>query len=128
MVQYGVIDCEGRLQKEMAVPTQAQFARALKEISKPRGRQPDFLRAHVRAPGRALTARRLAQAAGYQNHGGINLRYGLLAQQIGAALHRRDVHLSLLVDFVRPKSVTNAEWVLVMHPQFAAALKEAGWV
>ena len=112
----------------MAVPTQAQFVGALRQIPEPGGRQRVFLRAHVRAPGRALTARHLAQAAGYQNHGGINLQYGLLAQQIGAALHRRDVHLSLLVDLVRPKSVTNAEWVLVMHPQFAAALKEAGWV
>jgi hypothetical protein len=125
MVQYGVIDCEERLQKEMEVPTHAQFAGALREIAKPGGRQQLFLRAHVRAR-RGLTARRLAQAAGYQNHGGINLRYGLLAQQIGAALHRRDVHLSLLVDFRRPNS--DAEWVLVMHPQFAAALKEAGWV
>jgi len=94
----------------------------------PRGRQLDFLREHVQAPGRALTARRLAQTVGYQNHGGINLQYGLLAHRIGDALGRRDVHLSLLVDFVRPKSVTNTEWVLVMHPQFADALRQAGWV
>ena len=125
MVQYGVIDCEGRLRKEMAVPTKAQFVGALREVPKPGGRQRLFLRAHVRAR-RGLTARRLAQAARYQNHGGINLQYGLLAQRIGAALHRRDAHLSLLVEFRRPNS--DAEWVLVIHPQFAAALKEAGWV
>jgi hypothetical protein len=36
--------------------------------------------------------------------------------------------LSLLVDFVRPNAVTNREWVMVMHPQFAEALKRAGWI
>jgi hypothetical protein len=94
----------------------------------PGGRQLDFLREHVKAPGRARTARRLAQTAGYQNYGGINLQYGLLARRIGAALGRRDANLSLLVDFVPPTSVTNTEWVMVMHPQFAEALKQAGWI
>jgi hypothetical protein len=111
----------------MSLPTQAQFVRALRGIAIPTGQQLTFLRAHVNAPGRALTARRLAEAAGYQDHRGINLQYGLLARQLGQALGRRHVKLSLLVDFVRPKSVTNKEWLMVMHPQFAEALKQLGW-
>jgi hypothetical protein len=112
----------------MQSPTRKQFVRALTLLPMPRGRQRNFLREHVRAPGRALTARRLAQAVGYRNYGGINLQYGLLARRIGEVLGRTNAHLSLLVDFIRPKSVTNTEWVMVMHPQFAEALKLAHWV
>jgi hypothetical protein len=112
----------------MRLPTRSQFAHALATLPTPGGRQLDFLREHANAPGRVLTARRLADAVGYQNHGGINLQYGLLARRIGEALGRSDVNLSLLVDFVRPKAVTNKEWVMVMHPQFAEALKQAGWI
>ena len=112
----------------MSLPTRRQFTDVLAKIPMPGGRQLEFLREHANAPGRALTARRLARAVGYQNHGGINLQYGLLAQRIGEALGRRGVHLSLLVDFVRPKAVTNREWVMVMHPQFAEALKQARWI
>jgi hypothetical protein len=51
-----------------------------------------------------------------------------LARRIREILGRGDVDLSLLVDFVRPKEVTNRERVMVMHPQFAEALKQAGWI
>ena len=110
------------------LPTQAQFLRALNQVGEPKGRQRDFLREHVQAPGRALTARRLAQSAGYRSHDGINLQYGLLAGLIGKALRRNGANITLLVDLIRPPSVTNAEYVMVMHPQFAEALKQAGWV
>ena len=112
----------------MSLPTQTQFADALARLPMPGGRELDFLRIRAEAPGRALTARRLAEAVGYESYGGINLQYGLLARRIGETLGRRDVDLSLLVDFVRPKAVTNREWVMVMHPQFAEALKRAGWI
>jgi hypothetical protein len=112
----------------MALPTRLQFQRALKSLPMPRGRQLAFLPEHVKAPGRALTARCLAKAARYHDYRGINLQYGLLARRIGDILGRKDATLSLLVAFVRPKSVTNTEWVMVMHPQFAEALKRAGWV
>lgn len=111
-----------------AIPTQAEFAGALNSLPKPKGRQPKFLRTHSRSRGRALTATRLAKSAGYKDYRGVNLHYGLLAAQIGAALGSRDRGLSLLVDFPEPKSVTNKEWVLVMHPQFAEALEIAGWI
>jgi hypothetical protein len=112
----------------MALPTRAQFVQALNKVQRPQGRQLDFLRKHVLAPGRALTARRLAQSVGYKSHDGINLQYGLLARRIGDALERDGEGIALLVDLVRPKSVTNAEWIMVMHAEFAEALKEAGWV
>jgi hypothetical protein len=115
-------------QRSMAAPTKTDFDNALRTIGRPRGRQMDFLREHVNARGRALTARRLADAVGYKDYRGINLQYGLLARKIGNALGRKTVDLTLLVDFVRPKSVTNDEWIMVMHPEFATALKQAHWV
>jgi hypothetical protein len=44
----------------MATPTKTDFYKALRTIGRPHGRQIDFLREHVNAQGRALTARRLA--------------------------------------------------------------------
>jgi len=114
--------------EKMSVPTRAQFVGALNTIDMPHGRQLAFLRAHAGAPGRALTASRLAQSVRYKSHDGINLQYGLLARRVGDALGRNGEGISLLVDLVRPKSVTNAEWIMVMHPQFADALKQAGWI
>jgi hypothetical protein len=110
------------------LPTQAQFVQALKRVPKPKGRQLDFLREHVQALGRAQNASGLADAVGYKSHDGINLQYGLLARRIGEELGISGAGLTLLVDFIRPGDVTNAEWVMVMHPQFAEALKQAGWV
>jgi hypothetical protein len=108
--------------------TQREFVRALKDLNPPQGRQREFLREHLRAPGRAVNARTLAASVGYQDHRGINLHYGLLARKIGEKLGKREARLSLLVDFVRPKSVSNTEWLPVMRPEFADALQESGWV
>jgi hypothetical protein len=123
-------DCEAQINmagRKKELPTQAEFMKALNQVVWRRG-QREILSRHMKAPGRALTASRLAQLVGYQNHGGINLQYGLLAKQIGSALNRKDAKLSLLVEFLRPKLVTNTEWVLVMRPAFAEALTRARWV
>lgn len=109
-------------------PTEDEFFAALNRIALPGGSQRKFLRAHRDAPGRAATAKRLAEAAGYKDHRGVNLHYGRLAKRIGRELGRSEARLSLLVDFAPPRSLTNREWVLVMHPQFAKALKRARWV
>ncbi len=108
----------------------SRFASALVEIGQPGGNQLQFIRAHYDAPGRAATATRLAQTAGYKNHGGINLCYGRLAESIRARLRPKpsNTGLSLLVDLVRPSTVTNRHWVLVMRPEFAEGLKRANWV
>lgn len=75
-----------------------------------------------------MTASGLAKAAGYRSFDGINLRYGLLAKRIGAAMGKRNVDITLLIEGVKPRSVTNRDWLLSIRPEFAAALKEVGWV
>lgn len=112
----------------MSTPTVEQFARALRSLRKPVGRQLEFLRAHEQAPGRAATVTRLAKAVGYRNYRPINLHYGKLARRIGEALGQPNAPLSLLAAVAKPESISNREWVLIMHPQFAAALKGEGWI
>jgi hypothetical protein len=40
----------------------------------------------------------------------------------------RNPDMSLLVELIRPQTVTNQEWILVMRPEFAVGLKKAGWI
>lgn len=110
------------------LPNATQLTAALQAIGLPGGRQLQFLKAHYQAPGKALTAARLAKAAKYQSWRGVNLQYGRLAGKIARVLKAKDAGLSLLVEFIRPKSVTNDQWVLVMRPEFARALEKSGWV
>lgn len=112
----------------MAKISAALFASALKQMAKPGGRQMQFLRAHYDAPGKALTAKRLAQNVGYKNYRGINLLYGILAAKIGLLVGQPNSGLLLLVEFASPKSITNKEWILIMRPEFAEGLKRAGWI
>ena len=112
----------------MSEPTRAQFVEALKLIRLPRGRQLEFLRAHLKAPERKMTARALAKAVGYRSYRGINLQYGILGRDIGQVLGKKEADIRVLVSFVSPHSEDNAEWILVMKPQFADALVEAGWL
>lgn len=77
-----------------------------------------------------MTASRLADVAEYRSYRAINLHYGKLAQRVAFALGRHipGVQIELLVDGVGPQSLTNKDWVLVMKPAFADALKRVGWV
>src|SRR4051794_11096865 len=45
-----------------------------------------LLQRHYAAPGRATTARRLAEAVGFQDWRGVNLQYGTLAKRACDAL------------------------------------------
>jgi hypothetical protein len=112
----------------MPEPTIAQFRRALDAIGAPGGSQQKFLRAHHRARSRAATTTQLAKAARYRGHTGVNLRYGMLANQIGRELGARDAGLELLCDFTYSQGGRTAGTVLVMKPRFAAALEKAGWL
>ena len=110
----------------------SRFVYALRRIQ-PKAKQLQFLREHFRAKGRALTARRLAGRVGYKTHGGVNLWYGRLARQIAEELSIKTggaspTWISLLVDLVGRGEVTNREYVLVMRPEFADALKRSKWV
>lgn len=77
-----------------------------------------------------MTMSRLADAAGYGNYGGVNLQYGGLASRIAKVLKRPTptTKVALLVDFIDRRSISNKDWVLLMKPSFARALRMAGWV
>jgi hypothetical protein len=97
-------------------------------MPKPGGKQPDFLQAHVDATGHAMTMTRLAEAAGYKTFDGANLRYGILAAEIGRRMGIPHPDISLLVKFIRPEKLSNRHWILILQPPFAKALKKVGWV
>jgi hypothetical protein len=108
--------------------SEAEFTQALRQLRKPRGKQCDFLRAHASAPGRAMTMTRLAERVQYANYRPVNLHYGKLAVAIGRELGVQNPAFDVLVDGAGPETISNAHWVLVMHPEFAAALKNVGWI
>jgi len=93
----------------------------------PRHRQ--MLEVHYRAPGRRLTARRLAEKVGYASFGAVNLQYGILARKICDILGLRlKYHVLVLAEFVTPKSGLDRELLWVMRPELARALEELRWV
>ena len=71
---------------------------------------------------------RLADAASYGSYGGVNLQYGRLADRIARFLGIRptDPRVLLLVDFVEPHKVSNRNWIVLMRPQFARAVRAVG--
>src|SRR3954470_13429245 len=110
------------------MPTSLEFATALRKMRPPNANQRKFLKTHYDAPGRVLTATALSEVTTYKDYRGVNRWYGDMAKRIGAVLGYPDARLSLLVDFIQPKEVTNEQWLLVMRPEFAEALSEVGWV
>ncbi len=116
----------------------AEFCTAMAEMEKPGGGVRKLLQAHYNCRGRVSTMSLLAHAAGFASFSPANLHYGGLARRIARHLaiaeptlrlpEKSDAYLSLLVDFIRPEAVTNVHWLLVMKPEFAAALKLSGWV
>lgn len=109
-------------------PTVGQFVSALKKVGLPKGRQTQFLTFHANAHKRCATMSQMAAEVGYNGFHGMNLQYGKLAKAIGRAMGKRNATISLLVEFMRPGSVTNREWVLVMREEFAEALRIEGWI
>jgi len=88
-----------------------------------------LLEMHYRAPGRAITARRLAGKVGYASFGAVNLQYGTLARKICDILGLRlQYHVSVVAEFVTPKTGWDREVLWVMRPELARALEELGWV
>ena len=110
------------------MPTAGQFAKALGELRRPGGRVLAMIQAHHRATGRALNAETLAKRVGYAGFRAVNLQYGLFASKLGHAMGIKDAGLDLVADLIRPKQVTNKEWILVMKTNFAAGLEEAKWI
>ena len=106
--------------------TEEQFVKALLKIKKPGEKVLRILRTHVRAPGRAMTASNLAEVVGYHGHRGINAQYGRLGVKLSILLRCGDVGIGTIIEGVRPRTQTNEQWLLVLRPQFAKALKKAG--
>jgi hypothetical protein len=67
-------------------------------------------------------------AVGYASYRPVNLHYGKLAVKIGTALGIEHPTFDVLVSGAGPDTISNAHWVLVMHPEFAEALKQEGWI
>jgi hypothetical protein len=111
--------------------SKAQFINALSKLRKPSVSQLKFLGWHARAKGRAANMRRLAKIAGYASWRGMNLRYGILARDIGEAAGVPEPNISLLVEFIPPdpsRNISNSEWILVMREPFAEALESVNWI
>ncbi|MBK6418071.1 MAG: hypothetical protein IPF79_02625 [Ignavibacteria bacterium] len=110
------------------VATKQQFSQAISRISKPSESIIRLLRVHDGISGRVATASVLADKVGWQSYRAVNLHYGRLAKRIGSAMDIPEANLNLLVDFVRPEDITNKEWLLVMKPAFAEAIRTLHWI
>lgn len=88
-----------------------------------------MLQHHYAAPGRCVTARRLAECVGYADWRGVNTQYGALAKRLAdqMGLEVDGDNVFLLATFVSDADVENGETQLVMRPQVAVALERLGW-
>jgi hypothetical protein len=113
------------------VPTAEEFRHALAAVSDQMTvNQLLLLQRHYRAPGRAITARQLAEAVGFRDWRGVNLQYGTLAKRVCDALGVTidGDNLFVLATFVRDPGIDDGECQLVMRVQVARALELLGWV
>lgn len=113
--------------------TAKQLTHALEELSRrgyPSTRVRKFLLAHYETAGRVATMTYLATKAGYKNYRGVNVQYGRLSKAVADELGIQPLatHLFLLTEFVEPDQQSNADWQIVMRPEFAKALESAGWL
>lgn len=114
--------------RSLATPKEYKAALALLEDEMP-PKHRLMLEAHYRAPGRRLTARKLAEKVGYASFGAVNLQYGTLARKICDILGLRlRYHVLVLAKFVTPKTGLDREILWVMRPELAQALEELQWV
>jgi hypothetical protein len=109
------------------VPDTVQYVRALTAIEKDLSvHDCELLAVHWSFPQHAATAPELAHATGKNSYGAVNFRYG----RLGILLRREmnytapGLQSSVFLWFRRHAG----HWILHMHPQFAAALVQLGWV
>jgi len=89
-----------------------------------------MLHAQYIASAHAITATELAAAASYKSYHGANLQYGLMSYRLRERLSYWDVidiHSYALSWFIEPGAQNNPEWLFVMHPEVAQALRELQW-
>lgn len=116
------------------MPTQATFTpppanryvAAFQQLLNINDRQKRILRAHYHSPDRTVTARQLAELAGYGRYTVVNAQYGRLARLVGEQLdyHPEPERLGTLVTFEK----RHGEWHWLMRPEVAEALERVGWV
>ena len=85
-----------------------------------------MLLANYHAPNRTLTASMMARAMGYDNFNAANLHYGALGGLVGEKLGWNplpEFKVNVLVDFEK----RNEEWLWIMKPVVAEAIKLLGW-
>lgn len=95
-----------------------------------------MLRAQGRAPGGAITATQLAEAAGFKNHNAANLQYGTLAANVGVRIGYHPDKRHDGSDIAWPAlSFTDGvgapgtgHFLFIMRPELLQALKEMRWV
>ena len=107
------------------------YAEALRNLSaKLSDKHREMLLAHYRNPNKKVTAGQLASKVGYAGFGAANLHYGKLGVLIGKelGLPEEDLHVGVLVHFIRPHSEGNKEWIWQMRPELAQALEQLKWV
>lgn len=117
--------------KLTAVPSVAKYKAAFLQIQAnlTQGHEA-MLRAQYTAPDHALTARELANAAGYKNFNGANLQYGKIGNMLREALNywSDDGQASYVLSyFLAPDRANEEEWLIVMHKEVAQALRELKW-
>jgi hypothetical protein len=91
-----------------------------------------MLRAHYSAPNRCLSPKALADAAGYQDIGGVNLWYGFLGQWVFEAMSApmslliedgKPVYTSALASYIQDPAYAEVKNVWKMHDDVAIAIK-----
>lgn len=112
----------------MKTTSAAEFSAAMLRIRKPAPSIRKMLRFHLKAPNQISIARELAAKAGYKSWHAANLHYGTLGKRIANALGHGPANITLLVRLVPPGALTNAEWLVMMRPEFAEALRKSKWI
>jgi putative restriction endonuclease len=92
--------------------------------------QREMLLAHYSAPDHSVSARQLAAAVGLANFNAANLHYGKLGRSLFSVLGKPAGadNVFILADLVPPGQRDNKEWLWVMRPQVAQALRVLGFV
>lgn len=117
---------------ELGLPSQAQYEAAFAAIEpKMTAKQRDMLVFHHAQPCRAVSARTLAAAVGWDRYTSANLQYGKLAQALNAELgaeYKNTTSIGTIVDFVFPDQAENKNFLWIMREPVARALEAIGWV
>ena len=115
---------------DIETKTVADYANALVEIEPvitPKQRL--MLVAHAKAPGQRITARKLADVAGFQSHGMANIQYGILGRKFADAFGVYGLPLQTqAIAFSDGHRDSDGHYVWKLREQLLEALFQAGWL